>query len=92
MLQRFYQAQCVKDETMGEAVAAAIAPRRIVVHVNGSFHSDERLGTVPRALRRQPAARALVISFVPAPLAATLSPAELAERGDFVVVTVRSPS
>lgn len=89
MLQRFYEAQCVKDETMGESVAAAFAPGRIVVHVNGAFHSDERLGTVTRALRRRPSARALVVSFVPAPLAATLSPAVLAERGDFVVITVR---
>ncbi len=89
MLQRFYQAQCVKDETMGESVAAAFAPGRIVVHVNGAFHSDERLGTVTRTVRRQPSIRALVVSFVPAPLAATLSPTELAERGDFVVITVR---
>ncbi len=89
MLQRFYQAQCVKDETMAEAVAAAFAPGRIVVHVNGAFHSDERLGTVSRAVRRRPSARVLVVSFVPAPLAAGLSPEELAGRGDFVVITVR---
>ncbi|MHB1225101.1 MAG: ChaN family lipoprotein [Gemmatimonadaceae bacterium] len=91
MLQRFYQAQCVKDETMGEAVAAAVAPGRVVVHVNGAFHSDERLGTVTRLLRRRPAARALVVSFVPAPLAAGLDAAALAARGDFVVITTRAP-
>lgn len=91
MLQRFYQAQCVKDETMGESVAAAVAPGRVVVHVNGSFHSDERLGTVTRALRRRPSARALVVSFVPAPLAAMLDPVALAARGDYVVITTRAP-
>lgn len=91
MLQRFYQAQCVKDETMGEAVAAAVAPGRVVVHVNGSFHSDERLGTVTRVLRRLPATNALVVSFVPAPLAAKLGGTELDGRGDFVVITTRAP-
>lgn len=91
MLERYYQAQCVKDETMGESVAAAVAPGRVVVHVNGAFHSDERLGTVTRALRRRPAARALVVSFVPAPLAATLDEAALAGRGDYVVITSSVP-
>lgn len=89
MLERFYQAQCIKDETMGESVAAAIAPGQVLVHVNGAFHSDERLGTVSRALRRRPGTRAIVVSFVPAPLAARLSPAELAGRGDYVVITRR---
>lgn len=89
MLERFYQAQCIKDETMGESVAAAIVPGRVLVHVNGAFHSDERLGTVSRVLRRRPGTRALVVSFVPAPLAATLTPAELAGKGDYVVITYR---
>ena len=88
MLQRFYLAQCVKDETMGESVARALAPGRVVVHVNGSFHSDERLGTVARLLRRRPDARVQVVSFVPAPLAATLTPGALVQRGDWVVVTI----
>ena len=87
MVQRFYLAQCVKDETMGESVARALAPGRVVVHVNGSFHSDERLGTVARLLRRRPDARAQVVSFVPAPLAATLAPDVLLRRGDWVVIT-----
>lgn len=86
MVQRFYEAQCVKDETMGESLAASLAGGRRVVHVNGSFHSDERLGTVTRVLRRRPAARVLVVSFVPEALAATLDAAGLAARGDFVVI------
>src|SRR5687768_3354589 len=40
MAQRFYEAQCVKDETMAESVVAALATGTTVVHVNGSFHSD----------------------------------------------------
>ena len=65
MAQRFYEAQCVKDETMAESVAAALAPGTTVVHVNGSFHSDEGLGAVERLRRRRPDATVLVISVVP---------------------------
>ena len=78
MLQRFYEAQCVKDETMAESVAAALATGVTVVHVNGSFHSDEGLGTVERLRRRRPDARVLVVSVAPPGVDAT-------GLGDFVV-------
>jgi uncharacterized iron-regulated protein len=62
--QRYYEAQCTKDETMAESVAAALAPDVTVVHVNGSFHSDEWLGTADRVRRRRPDVRGVVISVV----------------------------
>src|ERR1041385_2416850 len=49
---RMYQAQCLKDETMAESVARVWRPGRLVVHYNGSFHTDFRLGTTARAARR----------------------------------------
>ena len=64
-LGRMYQAQCIKDETMGESVARVWRPGRLVVHYNGSFHSDFRLGTAERAQRRAPAARLVVVTAVP---------------------------
>ena len=78
MAQRFYEAQCVKDETMAESVAAALAPGTTVVHVNGSFHSDEGLGAVERLRRRRPDARVLVVSVAPAGTAA-------GSLGDYVI-------
>lgn len=54
MLRRIYEAQCVRDDTMAESVARALAGDRRVVHVNGSFHSDAGLGTVARLRWRQP--------------------------------------
>lgn len=62
---RMYLAQCVKDETMGESVARVWRPGRLVVHYNGSFHSDFRLGTAERAQRRAPEARMVVVTAVP---------------------------
>ena len=89
MFERIYQAQCIKDETMAESVVRALAPGRVVVHVTGAFHSDERLGTVERVLRRRPDARALVVSAVPVPAPDDADVAALGERGDYVVVVRR---
>lgn len=62
---KMYQAQCIKDETMAESVARVWRPGRLVVHYNGSFHSDFRLGTAARAHRRAPQARLVVVTAVP---------------------------
>ena len=62
---RMYQAQCLKDETMGESVARVWRPGRLVVHYNGSFHSDFRLGTAERARRRAPEAKVVVVTAMP---------------------------
>ncbi|HEX7024462.1 MAG TPA: ChaN family lipoprotein [Gemmatimonadales bacterium] len=64
-LARVYEAQCVKDETMGESVARAWRPGRLVVHYNGAFHSDYRLGTAERARQRAEGARVVVITAMP---------------------------
>jgi uncharacterized iron-regulated protein len=94
MAERFYVAQCVKDETMAESIVSAkrAAPRdAIVVHFTGAFHSDYAQGTVERVKRREPSWNLVVISAVPVadPSAAPIAP----QRGvaDFIVFT-RRPS
>ncbi len=58
LIERFYFAQCVKDETMAESIAGLLNPqssaseRSLIIHFNGSFHSDYRLGAAARASRR----------------------------------------
>lgn len=89
--ERFYLAQCAKDETMAESVARALerhGPGALVVHFNGAFHTDRRLGIVPRLERRAPAARVAVVSAVPVPDLARVDPAEFRERGDFILFTL----
>jgi uncharacterized iron-regulated protein len=90
MVGRFYAAQCVKDETMGESVANALARAggdAIVVHFDGSFHSDNGLGTVARALRRAPNAKHVIITAVPVADPVSAKTAEYAQRADFVIFT-----
>ena len=94
MLERVYQAQCVKDETMGESIAIAYAaaqPRGLVVHVNGSFHSDYRLGTAERAQRQLPGKRIVVVSFVPIADLDSADGAAQKKLGDYVVFTLAPP-
>lgn len=94
MTDRFYEAQCVKDEAMAESIVAARArhPGAVVLHVDGAFHSDFGLGTAARVSRRDPGARTVVLTAIPVDDPATASPAEHAERADFVIVTRKPPA
>jgi uncharacterized iron-regulated protein len=68
----FYEAQCVKDETMAESIArfwmrtaAGTPARTLVVHYNGDFHSDYGEGTALRVRRRVPTASTIVVTIIP---------------------------
>ena len=67
-LERVFAAQCIKDDTMAESIALALAdagePAPVVVHWNGRFHSDFGLGTVERLRRRVPGLNIAVVSMI----------------------------
>lgn len=100
-LQRFYDSQCVKDETMAESIArewttaaAADASKRpLVVHYNGAFHSDFGLGTASRTQRRLPDAKVVVVTMMPlktlAELASVTPAGEDLKRARYLVYTTR---
>ena len=93
MTQRFYEAQCIKDETMAESIVRALGHpggERIVVHFNGSFHSDYGQGTAQRVSRRFPDVRRLLITAVPVIDPATAALGEHGARADYVIFT-RAP-
>ena len=92
MAERFYLAQCLKDETMAESIVEAMreGPRdAIVYHVTGAFHSDYHEGIVPRVRRRTPAADVVVVVGVPIADPRTASIAPHTGRADFVIFTRR---
>ncbi|MBC7898241.1 MAG: ChaN family lipoprotein [Cytophagaceae bacterium] len=92
MTERFYEAQCAKDEAMGESIADAYVRAgrgAMVVHYDGSFHSDFGLGTAERVRRRLPKARTLVISAIPVVSFDSLDVEGNRRRGDFIVFTRR---
>ena len=92
---RFYLAQCVKDETMAESVADAFrnapGPRATIVHFNGSFHSDYGEGAAEGTRRRLPGRRVAVISMIPVDDIDTVAPGEDdRKQADYLVFTVSS--
>jgi hypothetical protein len=88
MVWRTYEAQCVKDETMGESIAAAHAKGAMVIHANGAFHSDFRLGAVDRAQRRAAKAKIAVVSFIPVADLDTANGKPQRKIGDYIVFTL----
>ncbi len=94
MAERFYLAQCVKDETMAESIVRARRAMKadaLLVHFDGSFHSDYDQGTVARVRRREPAWDVVVVTAVPVPDPATAPVATQGGRAEFVVFTRRAP-
>jgi uncharacterized iron-regulated protein len=90
--ERFYLAQCVKDDTMAESIVNArlAAPRdAIVVHFDGAFHSDYSQGTVARVKRRQPGWTLGVVSAVPVADPAVAPIITHSGKADFVIFTRR---
>ncbi|MCB5266443.1 MAG: ChaN family lipoprotein [Candidatus Cloacimonetes bacterium] len=63
-LERMYQAQCMKDDTMAESIALALKknPKARVLHFNGDFHSHKFLGTVSRLQSAMPELKIAVLS------------------------------
>ena len=96
MVERFYFAQCVKDETMAEAISAALPaqpnssqPKNVIVHFNGAFHSDFKLGTAARVTRRSPKAKVKIVSVVPVDNLDQINTDEHRKKGDFIIYCLK---
>lgn len=92
--ERYYWAQCVKDETMAESIAAAFAKLEgrpgVVVHFTGAFHSDYGEGTGERVRRRLAGRRVTTVSVVPVESLDDLSPDnDDLKRADYLVFTIK---
>ncbi|MDX2032820.1 MAG: ChaN family lipoprotein [Blastocatellia bacterium] len=98
MIDRFYYAQCVKDETMAESIVAAMGPngssqpKPVIVHFNGAFHSDFRLGTAARVIRRMPKSNVKVVTVIPVDDLDAVKPEEHRKKGDYVIFTIKPPA
>lgn len=95
VVDRFYFAQCVKDETMAESIArqfnatAAGKSSPLVVHFNGAFHSDYKFGAAARAIRRMPQSKVKVVTVIPVDDLDQLDVEEYKTRGDYVIFSLK---
>ena len=99
LVERYFAAQCLKDETMAESIAQAYTAgaiggkRPLVVHINGAFHSDFGDGAVERTRRRLPTRRVAVLTFEAVrDLDRVVPDDETKKRADYVVYTLASPA
>lgn len=88
-MRNLYAAQSLKDDTMAESIVTFLEkePGKTIVHLNGDFHSRERLGVVTKINLRNPELKIAVIS----PLFVSVDEEfvydeEFSNIGDFIVV------
>jgi len=92
--ERYYWAQCVKDETMAESIANAFAKLEgrpgAVVHFTGAFHTDYGEGTGERVRRRLATRRVTTASIIPVESLDDISPDnDDLKRADYLVFTIK---
>lgn len=89
--QRYYESQCVKDETMAEAIVGAIAggAHRPVIHVTGSFHSDHGDGIPVRVLRRSPGTSSISVTVLRVADLDAPDPEPHRGRADYLLFTLQ---
>jgi uncharacterized iron-regulated protein len=83
------EAQTLRDASMAYAISEFLKRGRapLVVQVNGTFHSEERLGVPEQLARYRPKARAVVVTIVPDRGFPAFDAARLGRLGDFVIIT-----
>lgn len=91
-IEKFYQAQVLKDETMAESIVNVLKEREsakpFVIHINGDFHSAYREGTAARTRRRLPNAGIKHVSFIPVRSLDNINVNEYVDQGDFLIFTL----
>jgi uncharacterized iron-regulated protein len=92
--ERYYWAQCIKDETMAESIATAFAKLEgrpgVIVHITGSFHSDYGEGTGERVRRRLTGRRVATVSILPVEnLDTNIPDHDDLKRAEYLVYTIK---
>ncbi len=91
-LRHFYEAQCLKDDTMAETIVDRLAAahrdgrRPLLVHLCGQVHSDHRRGTVDRIQRRDPELRIKVVGVESVPAGSDGTIASVPSVADYVLL------
>lgn len=88
-IDKILASQSLWDATMGNSVANYLKNNKqgLVVHLNGSFHTESRLGTVDHLLKYRPKARVLVVTMRYEDDFKTFDKAKDTDIGDFVILT-----
>ncbi len=82
-------AQTLWDATMAYSIAESLKKdkNKLIFHLNGSFHTENRLGTVEHLLKYRPKAKVLVITMRYEDDFKNFDKAKHTDLGDFVILT-----
>ena len=88
-LENILSSQSLWDATMAYSVARSLKKNKesLVVHLNGGFHTENRLGTVEHFLRYRPKAKALVVTMRYVDDFRNFDRSKFTDLGDYVVLT-----
>ncbi len=82
-------AQSLWDATMAHSIHEHLrrAPRSLALHVNGKFHSEERLGAPEHLARHRPQTNMLVVTIISDKSFPNFDANRFRRAGDFVIIT-----
>lgn len=88
-IDKILASQSLWDAAMAHAVATFLEKNKkgLAVHLNGSFHTENRLGTVEHLLKYRPKTRVTVVTMRYEDDFRTFDKAKHTDIGDFVVLT-----
>jgi uncharacterized iron-regulated protein len=86
---KILDSQTLWDATMADSIAKALRKNKnaLVVHLNGGFHSENRLGTVEQLLKYNPKTRVVVVTMKSADNFPNFDKTTDTDAGDFVILT-----
>jgi len=86
---KILEAQTLWDATMAFSIAEHLKTNKnsLIVHLNGSFHTENRLGTVEHLQKYQPNAKTLVVTMRTEEDYTKFDAAKHSGLGDYVILT-----
>ena len=81
--------QSLWDAAMGNAVANYLTKNKgaLVVHLNGGFHTEGRLGTIEQLMSYRPKTKAIVVTMEYVDDVTKFDPVKDKGIGDYVILT-----
>ena len=79
--------QTLWDATMADSIAKNLKKGSLIIHLNGSFHTESRLGTVEQLLKFKPKTRVLVVTMRYEDDFQNFDKEKHSGLGDFVILT-----
>jgi uncharacterized iron-regulated protein len=86
-LDKILASQSLWDGGMAYSISQHIVKSGLIIHLNGSFHTESRLGTVEHLLKYKPKTKVLVVTMRYEDDFKTFDKTKYENLGDFVILT-----